>query len=98
MRDLYEVQRLLLERRLPPQYFDLFPALAQVLDSTQLTVRRCENSIIYVKDWTAHQAWTLDFKPIEERRRNMLSEDHPCKLLQPIIAGEGSESGSDGVD
>jgi hypothetical protein len=96
LRDLHEVQRLMLARRLPPHYLDLFPSLAQALASAELDVRRCKESVIYMMNWTALQEWKLDFKPIEERRRSMLADDHPCTLIQPFvreipIAGEGSE-------
>jgi hypothetical protein len=103
MWDLYKVQRLMLESQLHG-CFGLFPTLIHLLSDTQSTVHQCENSIIYVMDWTACQEeWSLDFKPIKEKRRNMLSDDHLCKLLQPFIqeipiAGEGSEAGSDGID
>jgi hypothetical protein len=103
LRDLYEVQRLMLARRLPPHYLDLFPILAQALATTELAVRHCEDSIIYMMNWTAHQEWRLDFGPVEERRRSMLADDHPCMLIQPFVseipvAGEGSEDGSESID
>jgi hypothetical protein len=96
LRDLHEVQRLMLARRLPPPYLDLFPTLAQALASAELDVKRCEESVIYMMNWTALQEWRLDFKPVEERRRSMLADDHPCTLIQPFVreipfAGEGSE-------
>ena len=98
-RDLYEVQRLMLEMQLPPRFIDHFPALAQVLASVQQAVCFHEESVIYVKNWVAIRQWGLDFKSVEMRRRRMLAADHPCILIQPFvdevpIAGEGSEDGA----
>ena len=102
LRDLYEVQRLMLARRVPPHDLHLFPILAQALAATELAIRHCEDSVIYVMSWTALQKQRMDFKPIEERWRRMLADDHPCMLILPFVheipvTGEGSEDGFESI-
>lgn len=88
LRDLFWVQQLMLERRLPApdsEDTELFLKIHGLLREVHTIIDIIENSILYIKYWSQGGGRKIDFDNIEERRQELRPKSHPCMLLQPYI-------------
>lgn len=86
-RDLYWVQQLVLELKIPAGGSLNSPNRPLIiLGELRMVIERIEKSLVYMRRWAKSQAWNVDFTIIERHyQREQRSRDHPCRLLQPYI-------------
>lgn len=86
-RDLYWIQQLVIELKIPPEIHSHRAALERiVLREVKMIIHRIEKSLVYLRHWSKSQGWNMDFFTIEYRYHfEQRSDKHPCHLLQPYV-------------
>jgi hypothetical protein len=88
IRNLYWIQRVLLEMQLPARYLAGFPLLYDQRIRIRSIIDRCEQAMVYMKCWADQQGWKLDFQAIEMQSH----ENNIFNLLEPYIQADNSKT------
>lgn len=101
LRDLNWVRQLMLEKQLldrpscqdenlgPPQQDMPW----QLLDNVRTVIRRAEDSVMYIKEWSNLYRLGVDFDEAECCRCRALPPIHPCNLIRPYLVISGAWEG-----
>jgi hypothetical protein len=66
-------------------------------------IDRCEDSLVYVKEWAERRGWMVDVQAIERQRRENLPANKIFSMLEPYIqlqnsTGAEQQTGKEGME
>jgi hypothetical protein len=73
----------------PSQYLSDFPLLYDHRMGIRTMIDRCEESMLYIKQWMDQQGWGLDLRAIQIQHPEA---DNIFQLLEPYIQPSPSQS------